>query len=141
MLFEKCYICMQGQQHHIKDGSSIDPDHTCEESDITTVLRNFLRTMEGNMTRWSCMGCRHNYHHGTAVCSKLLCSTIRGHTQAQVVDMMMSKVGAMLLNVQSWDPLAPDSDAPETMSGQMLAVLLLSPHNSHLSSSAQQTGK
>jgi hypothetical protein len=62
-----------------------------------------------------------------------MCSTIKGHTQAQVVDMMLIQVEAMLLNVQSWDPLAPDSDAPEAMSGQMLAVLLLSPNNSHLS--------
>ena len=32
-----------------------------------------------------------------------------------------------------WDPTQADSEAPETMSGNMLAELVLSPHNSHLS--------
>ena len=35
----------------------------------------------------------------------------------------------MLLSVTPWDPLAEDSEAPESMSGAMLASLLLSPHN------------
>ena len=128
------YTCILyiGLPHHIWDGSSIDPDHTCEESDVTMVSTNFLRTKEGNMVRWSCMGCRHSYHHGTAACSKLECSTICGHTKGQVIKLMMYQVGSMLRQIQSWDPLHPDSDAPETMTGNMLAELVLSPHNSHL---------
>ena len=55
MLHEKCYTCVQGLPHHMRDGSSIDPDHTCEESDVTVVLTNFLGTKEGNMVRWLCM--------------------------------------------------------------------------------------
>ena len=100
---------------------------------MTTVLTNFLKTKEGNQVRWSCMVCRHSYHHVTAACSKLECSTIRGHTQGQFTKMLMSQVGSMLQQVHSWDPLHPDSDAPETMSENMLAELVLSPHNSHLS--------
>ena len=38
----------------------------------------------------------------------------------------------MLLSVKSWDPLALESEAPETLSGQMLAILLLSPHNQNM---------
>ena len=45
----------------------------------------------------------------------------------------MSQVGTMLQQVLSWDPTQADSEAPETMSGNMLAELILSPHNSHLS--------
>ena len=85
------------------------------------------------MVRWPCMGCRHSYPHSTAACSKLECSTIRGHTQDQVIKLMMCQVGSMLRQIQSWDPLHPDSDTPETMTGNMLAELVLSPHNSHLS--------
>ena len=44
----------------------------------------------------------------------------------------MHQVGSMLRQIQSWDPLHLDNDAPETMTGNMLAELVLSPHNSHL---------
>ena len=61
-----------------------------------------------------------------------MCATIRGHTLAQVVDLTLAQVEAMLLSVKSWDPLALEIEAPETLSGQMLAILLLSPHNQNL---------
>ena len=61
-----------------------------------------------------------------------MCATIRGHTLAQVVDLTLAQVEAMLLSVKSWDPLALESEAPETLSGQMLAILLLSPHNQNM---------
>ena len=121
MLHKECYTCKHGSPHHIRDGSSIDPEHTCEESDVTTVLTNCLQTKEGRKVRWSCMGCRNSYHHDTAACSKLECSTIGGHKQGQVTRMLMSQVGTMLQQVLRWDPTQADSEAPETMTGNMLA--------------------
>jgi hypothetical protein len=43
--------------------------------------------------------------------------------------MTLAMIKEMLLSVTPWDPLAEDSEAPESMSGTMLANLLLSPHN------------
>jgi hypothetical protein len=43
--------------------------------------------------------------------------------------MTLAMIEVMLLSVTPWDPLAEDSEAPESMSGTMLANLLLSPHN------------
>ena len=61
-----------------------------------------------------------------------LCASIRGHTLAQVVDITMAMIETMLHSVTSWDPLAEDSEAPVTLSGHIMAVLLLSPHNQSL---------
>ena len=100
------FICLQGQQHHIRDGTAVDTTHNCEESDIKNVVKTFLHTKEGSSVRWTCRGCRHAYHHGTPKCNKTMCATIRGHTLAQVVDLTLAQVEAMLLSVKSWDPLA-----------------------------------
>ena len=132
MLKEKVFICLQGQQHHVRDGTAVDTTHNCEESDVKNLLKTFLNTKEGFSVRWTCIGCRHAYTHGTPKCNKTMCATIRGHTLAQVVDLTLAQVEAMLLSVKSWDPLALESEAPETLSGQMLAILLLSPHNQNL---------
>ena len=121
------FICLQGQQHHIRDGTAVDTTHNCEESDVKNMVKNFLDTNEGALVRWTCRGYRHAYKQDTPKCA-----TIRGHTLAQVVDLTLAQVEAMLLSVKSWDPLALESKAPETLSGQMLAVLLLSPHNQNL---------
>ena len=132
ILKRKVFICLQGHQHHIRDGAAVDTDHTCEESVVVNVVRQFLHTQEGSTVRWNCRGCRHRYHSGTPKCNKSLCAAIRGHTLAQVVDLTLSQIETMLHSVTSWDPLAEDSEAPETLSGHMLAVFLLSPHNQNL---------
>ena len=31
ILKKKVFICLQGHQHHIRDGAAVDTDHTCEE--------------------------------------------------------------------------------------------------------------
>ena len=46
--------------------------------------------------------------------------------QDQVIKLMMCQVGSMLRQIQS-------CDATETMTRNILAELVLSPHNSHLS--------
>ena len=43
--------------------------------------------------------------------------------------MTLAMLEGMLLSVTPWDPLAEDSEAPESLTGTMLASLLLSPHN------------
>ena len=126
------FICLQGHQHHICDGAAVDTDHTWEESVVMNVVRQFLHTQEGSSIRWNCRGCRHGHHSGTPKCNKSLCAAIRGQTLAQVVVLTLSEIETMLHSVTSWDPLAEDSEAPETLSGHMLAVLLLSPHNQNL---------
>ena len=122
-------MCLQGHQHHIRDGQAVDPEHSCEESVVTTVVRQFLRSQQGCSIRWNCMGCRHGYNSSTARCNKSICSSIKGHTLAQVTEMTLAMLEGMLLSVTPWDPLAEDSEAPESLSGTMLASLLLSPHN------------
>ena len=126
------FICLLGQQHHVRDGTAVDTTHNCMESDVKNVVRKFLDTSEGASVRWTCRGCRRGYHHDTPKCNKTVCATVGGHTLAQVVDLTLAQVEAMLLSVKSWDPLALESKAPETLSGQMLAILLLSPHNQNM---------
>ena len=93
------------------------------------MVQQFLHTREGSALRWNCRGCRQGYHSGTPRCSKTLCSSIKGHSLAQVSEMTLAMIKEMLLSLTPWDPLAEDSEAPESMSGTMLANLLLSPHN------------
>ena len=128
ILKKKVFVCLQGHQH-IRDGEPVDPEHACEESEVTTVVQQFLHTREGSALRWNCKGCRQGYHSGTPCCRKTLCSTIKGHSLVQVSDMTLAMIKEMLLSVTPWDPLDEDSEAPESMSGAILANLLLSPHN------------
>jgi hypothetical protein len=122
-------VCLQGHQHHIRDGAAVDPEHSCEELAVTTVVQQFLHTQEGSAIRWNCRGCRHGYPSVTPCCNKTLCSSIKGHSLVQVIDVTLAMIEVMLLSVTPWDPLGEDSEAPESMLGTMLANLLLSPHN------------
>jgi hypothetical protein len=110
----------------------VDPEHTCEESVVVNMVRQFLHTQEGSAIRWNCRGSRHGYHSGIPRCNKTLCASIKGHSLAQVVDITLAMIEVTVRSVTPWDPLAENSEAPETLSGNMLANLLLSPHNQAL---------
>jgi hypothetical protein len=56
-------------------------------------------------------------------------ASIKGHSLVQVIDMTLAMIEVMLLSVTPWDPLAEDSEAPDSLSCNILANLLLSPHN------------
>jgi hypothetical protein len=77
----------------------VDPEHSCEESVVMNMMKQFLHTQDGSAIRWNCKGCHHGYHSGTPRCNKTLCASIKGHSLVHVIDMTLAMIEVMLLSV------------------------------------------
>jgi hypothetical protein len=60
----------------------------------------------------SCMGCRHTYRTGTAICPKADCKKVNGHSYKQVEEIFLKRVEDMLLLCEDWIPRA-EGEYPE----------------------------
>ena len=125
MLTEKWYACSAGEAHQLPTGTSMTPQHICEENTLCKAIMNHINVTQDAMNSlpWTCMTCSQVNPGMDKTCRRAGCED-EGSRRNYVLENLLTRMEQEMI-------LMPEAvgATPELWSISMVMGVLLSPHN------------
>ena len=125
MLTEKWYACSAGEAHQLPTGTSMTPQHTCNENILCKAIMHHIDVTQEAMNSfsWTCMTCSQVNPGMDRTCMRAGCED-EGSRRNYVLENLLTRMEQEMI-------LMPEAvgTTPELWSISMVMGVLLSPHN------------